>query len=509
MSDSRFEMPYTYKSLLVCLGIIVVFVAALRFTHCHAIWGSFAFFLFCLASKRWEFAFISFIVFNTLQLTCAELFEYGVSYSLVTKIAPFFFSAAGFFAANKRNSRLSPFFSLLYIYMFWMMLVSLGGWAPIISELKAVFFLAFILAFIKGGELVLASGLEMGMTVRRVRAMMLAICSYYILGSAVSYFIPSIGYSMMVRSVERYGGDWENNISAGVGARLFSGITMHSQMLGPLMAILSAFLISDYLTNIRRKSWIHLVLITTAPVLIYLSDSRTALGAYVLSIGAMVVFAMRSRAISNARRSAFVSVVCAMGVAGIVAAAVVPQIREKVIQFVYKAEDIDSVEAQVSEDGEAAWAGSRMPAVQQMWKNFKKRPWMGNGFQVNEFSQAYADRGGLILSAPIEKGVLFVAVFEEGGFPGAILFFAFIVAVYQKGFRSDCFCFLSVLTTILLCNLGEATFFSPSSSGGVCWAVCICSLLMDKARLIRLAADGHVKAAYGCGLRTAYAGRGG
>jgi hypothetical protein len=100
----------------------------------------------------------------------------------------------------------------------------------------------------------------------------------------------------------------------------------------------------------------------------------------------------------------------------------------------------------------------------------------------------------ILLSAPIEKGVLPIMVLEEGGAIGAILFGCFILSVYVKYSRLQFSCFLSCFTVFIALNTGEASFFSTSGSGGILLMICFCALLMDIHRLRRELAEAQMQA---------------
>ena len=93
----------------------------------------------------------------------------------------------------------------------------------------------------------------------------------------------------------------------------------------------------------------------------------------------------------------------------------------------------------------------------------------GIGSDLNDFYLKIKSEPifGIPYSAPIEKGNLFIAVFEELGAFGFILFILFLFICYLNIYKGS-FRGLPMFCAIILLNLGEFTFFSPGSVGGLC-----------------------------------------
>ena len=108
-------------------------------------------------------------------------------------------------------------------------------------------------------------------------------------------------------------------------------------------------------------------------------------------------------------------------------------------------------------------------------RDFRCNPMFGMGFQVAEYTAEQIARsgGGLVISAPIEKGVLPVMVLGETGIVGAIFFAVFLISFYTATNRRRLYVTAAMFTVLLATNMGEATFFSPGGGGGVIWAISI------------------------------------
>ena len=121
-----------------------------------------------------------------------------------------------------------------------------------------------------------------------------------------------------------------------------------------------------------------------------------------------------------------------------------------------------------------AFTASRQGLIEMCMDDFKRRPLIGMGFQVAEYTQEYA-RGskGLILSSPIEKGVIPIMILGETGIVGAIVFVVFLISFYFGCVNRRLFLTIMMMTVLLALNMGEATFFSPGGIGGPQWIICM------------------------------------
>lgn len=143
---------------------------------------------------------------------------------------------------------------------------------------------------------------------------------------------------------------------------------------------------------------------------------------------------------------------------------------------------------------------SRMGLVEQGLANFRKKPLTGNGFQVSEEMKHMGRHDtAMLLSAPIEKGVLPIMVLEEGGLVGAFILLAFVISIYVKYSKLRLNCFLATFTVFIALNTGEASFFSTSGTGGILWSICFCALVLDVDRHRRVLAEKQMKM-YGGGI---------
>ena len=242
----------------------------------------------------------------------------------------------------------------------------------------------------------------------------------------------------------------------------FQGVLSHPQAFGPVVAFLGGWLAGRLLGSARPR-WRDAVLLGLCLVLVIMSEARTAGLALVLGVVASVLVSsslsgipVRKLLPGLASRRLFGLALTA--VIGVVLAA--PVLSDRIGVYLTKRSG--------STDLVAAAEASRGGLVDEMLVNIEKYPLTGIGFGVaSDPSSMRIDRDpllGLPTGAAIEKGVLPFAVIEELGILGALLVFAWLWMLVRRGARSGVFA-LSVLTIVLLTNLGEATLFSPGGMG--------------------------------------------
>ena len=253
------------------------------------------------------------------------------------------------------------------------------------------------------------------------------------------------------------------------GLRLFSGIFSHSQTMGPVVVVLVGFILCDMFFVERRFSVWHLLFMAPAPMLAYMSRSRTAFLALgvILVVGFIAVVRNKTMApivMGRVRLLAwivFVVMVCA--------AIALEVFGGTLSSWLFKSKDSSAQGHELIDV-----AATRMGKVEENLYDFKKNPCVGKGFQTHELHRELF-RAGIInyFSAPVEKGVLPLMILGEGGIVGAIIFLCFILSFYAKCVRCGYSALVVLMTGFLAVNMGEAAFFSPSGTGGDLWFICI------------------------------------
>ncbi|HLS55019.1 MAG TPA: hypothetical protein VK052_03035 [Zeimonas sp.] len=244
----------------------------------------------------------------------------------------------------------------------------------------------------------------------------------------------------------------------------FQGVLNHPQAFGPAMALLGAWAAGRMLGE-RRPPWSLVLVVGACLVLVILSEARTAGFALVLAMAIAVVTVSRlsgrpMRAILPGLKSRRVAFIAALAASGAIVSAA--QLERVVTDFIAK-----SGRAEVGSALEA-YERSRGGKMEEMWANIQQKPFQGIGFGVasdpRDMDVPRDPVLGLPTSAPIEKGVLPLAVLEEVGLIGFLMVAAWVLILLRRSAQGGIVPFAVALTALLL-NLGEANLFSPGGMG--------------------------------------------
>ena len=370
---------------------------------------------------------------------------------------------------GQRASKLvTPLLAILP-YVAYMAMVSSVGWLPIISYLKLTLFTIIFFSFYSVGNASARSNLG----VTHLRSIFLCFAVFLIIGSVC--LIPFPGVATM--SAQYY-------VSRGLPipeGSLFMGMTLHSQALGPIIAVLSVMLLADLLFSVKRWDWLYGILLFLSPVLIYKTGARTAMGTYAAGIFFVTLIFMHARGVGVKWTGKVLSVLILIGMLGGLAFMATPTLRQGAVQFIFKSRGAEVAKESQTMDN---LISSRQGGFEHSMANFRESPWIGNGFQVSSKQRGmkiYSWKQ--LLSAPIEKGVWVSAVLEEGGVFGMILFCLFLLIAFYALLTRHAFIGATVLFVFIVSNLGEFTFFSMSAGGGLMWSMVFFGVAMDAARL--------------------------
>ena len=371
---------------------------------------------------------------------------------------------------GQRASRMiTPLLSLL-IYIGYMALISAVGWSPLISYLKILLFTIVFLAFFSVGN---AAITRHQVSLPKLRSVFLCMASFLILGSVA--LIPFPGISVMsAASIIAAGG----TVPEG---SLFQGMTLHSQCLGPNISMLAVVLLADLLFTLRRWDKLYLLLLLCAPVIIFKTGSRTAMGTWLAGTCFVCFVFMMAHGVGAKWKNRALSTLTTLGMVGGLLLFVSPHFREQLVSFVYKARGAEVAKEDRSFE---KMISTRQGLMDNQMDNFRESPIIGNGFQVaKHFQYREVTSWKSLLSAPVEKGVWVTAVLEEGGVIGLLLFLLFIVIAFTGLFKHHAYIAACALFVFLVANLGEFTFFSMSYMGGLMWAAIFAGITLDAQRL--------------------------
>jgi len=245
----------------------------------------------------------------------------------------------------------------------------------------------------------------------------------------------------------------------GVG---FQGLLNHPQALGAALAPVAGWIIAGYLEASSTR-WPQLVAAGALLGLILLSRSRSAGLAVVAGVTAAValvavVGSNSSRGTGFGRVGRRVAVPIA--VALLAAAALGVEWSGALEGYLKKGADDASIVG--------AYDVSRGHFIRRMWRNVESTPWLGIGFGIASEREAMVvtrdDATGLPVGAPVEKGVMPLAIIEELGVVGGALVFAWMAFLVRRSVQGG-MRHASVVLTVIAVNLGEAAFFSTGGLG--------------------------------------------
>lgn len=394
----------------------------------------------------------------------------GNYFGILLRFGPLLIGLALMFRGLSSGGQSRVPLGMLLAFLLVATISSIDGWAPKVSYLKLLNFIVFLLGFWFGLS---ALGKDFS-GIDYLRATFLAYSVFLIFGSAVLLPFPGISTLSGIEVAMREGNVEAANIamlSAEGNIPLFCGVTRQSQSFAVQAALSVAWLTADMLFIEKRFSKIHLSLIITGIFLLYLSSSRT--GLFSLMVGMLMVAVWLPNKIMlppmvKRHLKTGVSVMLVLGFIGAVFAEIS---NDSISHWLRKTEDVDEDTRSLSE----AVTASRQVLVDASMRDFRLNPTLGCGFQVAEnTAQQIAKSGsGLVISAPIEKGVLPIMVLGETGIVGAIVFVIFLISFYTTSCRRKLYVTTALFTVLLATNMGEATFFSPGGSGGLLWTISI------------------------------------
>lgn len=364
-----------------------------------------------------------------------------------------------------RKDALIKNFFIMWIYVIFMVFPSAFGWCPSVSFLKLFLFIVIFMAFIYAANQASISAYDCSCG---LRAVILAIGVYFIFGSMA--IIPFPAYGQL--SPEQF----LDNPNA---QSLFMGMTSQPQALGPIISAIALIIFSDMLFSIKKANGLYIFLLSCCPYLIYKTSSRTGMGSFLMGFMYALFLFRKARGVTQGWRSRVMTTSWTLAIVAGCMVLCVPSINKKAVEFIVKWGS--STEKGITAEGVMA---SRQAKIDSSMENFRKKPLFGNGFQVMEkTADLAASAKGMILSAPIEKGVWVTAVLEEGGIIGFVIFSTFLFINIVGLAKRRAYIGSTCLFVCMLTNLGEFSFFSMTYLGGFVWAMVFFGIALDAQRL--------------------------
>ena len=458
-----------YRLVFKLTILVLATIAGCRFTQGYAIIvvaaiGAFYALRGDAGISLFAFVFLPFItMINPLILPKAPFFP------IVTRLATLGIVGALILGGAKRKGQEKLPLGHVFIYLVIALISSFQGYFPLISYFKIINFTAFMLGIYVGTQNIDRCKEDLFF----VRAGFLAIACVLIWGSLATLPFPAVAYFTSVRdTIASRGLDAaEDILSSKEGLGLFTGITVHSQFIGPCLACLGGWLACDMLFAEKRIRILHVLLLAPIPIMIAMSRARIGILTFCMTIVFLILYCMPRINIPQKQRHWINSLLLSF-VFIFVAVVITAEIqRGSVSKLLRKTDDLSGDARTLAQ----AITGSRKEKISICLHDFQKNPLWGMGFQVEEDHKLRYQQGQIsIFSASIEKGILPIMILGETGIIGSAAFLVFIFLFLhdasQKGYTATITLFLSLLVT----NMAEATFFSPGGGGGIMWMFTVC-----------------------------------
>ena len=264
---------------------------------------------------------------------------------------------------------------------------------------------------------------------------------------------------------------------------LFMGITNQSQALGPMLGVMLSVVFGDLVFSVKRWDALYVSLLVIGAFLIVKTSSRTGMGTFIAGLMMVTWLFMRARTVGVRWKFRVITGMGLTLMAGFIAVLAIPGTRDRMLGFVLKvnAKSVDVASSDVTFEN---FTSSRQGLAERAMYNFRKKPLLGNGFQVSDTMQG-EHRSGILdyMSAPIEKGFWPAAILEEGGVVGLVLFAGFLISTIYTLVIGHAYIGAAALWVFVVVNMGEFNFFSMSYTGGFEWALVFAAIILDGQRM--------------------------
>ena len=458
------EIRAVFKDALIICGVI--FLSTL--TRNWAMLGLVFYGIAAAAKFRPGDAICSYLLLTFLQVINHVIMPRYPHFAIMTRLGSALMTFALILSASTRRGQHRIPLGSLFLYLAVAFFTSFWGYFPLISHLKILNFAFFIIGLYIGTKNINQNP----EAISQIRHFLLALVLLLTYGSIMTLPFPAVAYFTSVHDILRdYGLAQANEtLAQGVPIYLFSGITNHSQYLGPTLACLFGWLLCDMWLVKKRLSKLHLFLLVPIPVICFMTRSRIALLILLASLLLTTLFCLPRARVSRRTKSAFWGLFV-FGFFVLIMAAIFSELKDKSIsRWIRKTDDVTSDDRTLG----TAITSSRQGLIDMNLNDFKRNPLLGSGFQVAYFTRDMYNSGrASLFSATIEKGLLPLMILGETGILGALAFSVFLISFYSICKRKHYTATSTLLSIFLLINLAEANFFAPSGGGGTHWILLI------------------------------------
>jgi len=245
----------------------------------------------------------------------------------------------------------------------------------------------------------------------------------------------------------------------------FQGIMNHPQAFGSFMTLLTSWALGLLISQRHSPLWLYLLVIGGI-LLIVLTQSRVGIVALVLAlfISMVLVNVLSGKTVSfimpvlRSKRFAMISVTSM-----VVVALFYQQLGSTLTDYMLKNRDA----SQFSNIFEI-YQNSREKLYLPMLENISINPWTGIGFGIaSDPYSMYVKRDQILelpISAPVEKGVIVLAILEEVGIPGFLFVVIWVWMLLRRAAINGVVSVI-VLSCMFLLNMVEMVLFSSGGLG--------------------------------------------
>ena len=465
MTGDRQLCREVFRQVLLIIGIILLS----RFTKNWAVAGLALYGILSALKQRPGPTLIVYLLLAFLPMVSPAIMPRYQHFTAIARLSTLAMTCALILTGDNRDGRNQIPLGTIYFFLIMAALSSIEGYCPIISYLKIVNFFIFITGIYIGTKNIH----RCPEAIHQIKLVLLAIIFLLVYGSLATLPFPSIAYFTSLRNIiVEFGFDYADEYfadSAGMTG-LFTGITVHSQFLGPTVACCFAWLLCDMVIVERRFSPLHLALLLPIPLVAYMTRSRLAFLVLAFSIAFIMFYCIPNATILSKVRSKFASVMLLLTIL-LIAAGFAGEIRNGLMsRWLRKTNDVSSDARTLR----AAVTGSRQGQIAECLNDFHQNTLFGKGFQVDRTTKSRFESGrATIFSASIEKGLLPLMVLGETGILGSVAFVTFLIVFFVTCHQRHYTATLTLFCVYLSTNLAEATFFAPAGGGGVQWILMV------------------------------------
>ena len=284
-----------YKQTFKMLVFTVLSILLARVTRNYILPLYVAAGLICVLTNKLGWALVFYVLFPFyVILNPGVLPKVGSITGISLRAGPLLIGLMLAFTSMSRQGHHRLPFIMIVPFMMVAIISSVDGWAPMVSMLKIINFSVFLLGIWFGTQNLQHRPKDLFV----LRAFFLSLAFLIVIGSLLLWPFPTISFATSLQYALREGGVelaeevYQYMQEEGMKA-LFCGITNQSQALAPLSACAFAFTACDMLFVERKFRIPHVVLLTVALPVLYMTRSRLGLLALVAVMVIIVFYTAR------------------------------------------------------------------------------------------------------------------------------------------------------------------------------------------------------------------------